>query len=211
MAAAKRSRASLRSLIAATPDDKLSAFLALDEAHDYTVALVGASLLDQGLEDALTSWLDPLSKQDSEGLFSETVSGPLATFSAKIRLASALKIFGPETRDDLNTIRGIRNVFAHAKGPISFEAEPIKEAVESLRYARNADTDDLPSLAKIAGHKRTFVICSVQIFVNLKWQRPSRYKQVTRKAMSESAGPFFVEDILMASPGAFFLKAGKLP
>jgi hypothetical protein len=48
-----------------------------------------------------------------------TGDAPLATFSAKIRLAYALSIFGSSTRDDLDTIREIRNAFAHSTRPLA--------------------------------------------------------------------------------------------
>jgi hypothetical protein len=45
---------------------------------------------------------------------------PLGTFRNKIWMARALNIFGDETLHNLECMRHIRNVFAHAKIPVNF-------------------------------------------------------------------------------------------
>lgn len=41
---------------------------------------------------------------------------PLSSFSAKTRMAEAMRIIGPTSRADLNIIRAIRSHFAHTYG-----------------------------------------------------------------------------------------------
>jgi hypothetical protein len=53
-------------------------------------------------------------------------------FSAKIRLADAVRIIGNETKEILETVRIIRNTFAHAKIPINFTTAAIADACDSL-------------------------------------------------------------------------------
>jgi DNA-binding MltR family transcriptional regulator len=64
-----------------------------------------------------------LTPEEHDQLFIGT--GPLATFSAKIRLGYALGIYGRKTRHDLDVVREIRNAFAHAQKVITFENQEI--------------------------------------------------------------------------------------
>ncbi|HEX3367851.1 hypothetical protein, partial [Phenylobacterium sp.] len=108
----------------------------LKTASDRAVAVVVASILDRSLEDALLGWMRTLSAGDREALFS--TRGVLASFSAKIDLAFAFKIYGPNTRADLHTIREIRNLFAHARLTLSFSDEAIARAIYSLHLRKKA-------------------------------------------------------------------------
>jgi hypothetical protein len=56
----------------------------------------------------------------------------MSTFDLKIRMARALKIYGKETNDNLILLRTIRNAFAHAPAPITFETPEIKELCKFL-------------------------------------------------------------------------------
>ncbi|HEX4556399.1 MAG TPA: hypothetical protein VH249_20585 [Xanthobacteraceae bacterium] len=51
--------------------------------------------------------------------------GPLRSFEAKIRLGYGLGLFGPETKNNLDCIKGIRNAFAHAIIPITFDTPEV--------------------------------------------------------------------------------------
>lgn len=68
---------------------------------------------------------------------------PLASFSARIRMAYALGIISKEMRADLDAIRDIRNVFAHAQKHITFDTHAVRSACLSLK-ARMADISDVP-------------------------------------------------------------------
>ncbi|RYE37458.1 MAG: hypothetical protein EOP48_28690 [Sphingobacteriales bacterium] len=51
--------------------------------------------------------------------------GPLSSFSARIDLCYLLEVYSKEARDNLHTIRKIRNVCAHEKGILDYTAQPI--------------------------------------------------------------------------------------
>lgn len=53
------------------------------------------------------------------------VQGVLGTFYAKIVIAHCLDIFGPMTMKDLNTVRHIRNICAHAKNDSELSEVPL--------------------------------------------------------------------------------------
>lgn len=83
--------------------------------NDTTVVLLATSLIDEFLKFVLISGFQAsaVSKRLIETVFEGT--GPLATFSAKISLCSALGLVGgDDLRHDLTILRKIRNEFAHA-------------------------------------------------------------------------------------------------
>jgi hypothetical protein len=57
---------------------------------------------------------------------------PLGTFRNKILVAYAIDLFGNVTFENLEAIRHIRNAFAHAKIPISFQTPEVIAANEIL-------------------------------------------------------------------------------
>jgi len=59
-------------------------------------------------------------------------NGPISSFAAKIDMAYALGITADEVNLELNKIRKIRNLFAHAKASASLDTEPIKSIFYKL-------------------------------------------------------------------------------
>jgi hypothetical protein len=59
----------------------------------------------------------------------EAEGGPLNTFSQKIMMGRALKIYGELMQHDLDLLRHLRNAFAYSHVPITFETPEITEAV----------------------------------------------------------------------------------
>jgi hypothetical protein len=53
-------------------------------------------------------------------------SGPLRSFEAKIRVGYTMGLYGPETRQNLDCIKAIRNAFAHAVIPIGFDVPEVR-------------------------------------------------------------------------------------
>jgi hypothetical protein len=67
---------------------------------DRGVAIVGGSIVEAHLKNAILSRFHPLSNTRRDDLFNGF--GPLATFSAKIEIGSALGLFGQKAREDLD-------------------------------------------------------------------------------------------------------------
>jgi hypothetical protein len=59
-------------------------------------------------------------------------SGPLGNFGAKIDLGFLMGLYGREKRDDLHTIREIRNAFAHKTKTITFNSTEPKTLCKKL-------------------------------------------------------------------------------
>jgi hypothetical protein len=60
---------------------------------------------------------------------------PMGNFANKIRIAHAIGLITDATRSNLDIIRQIRNAFAHAMRPISFETKQVAEACALLVIA----------------------------------------------------------------------------
>lgn len=91
---------------------------------DRGVAVVIASLLDEILKEVLQNFLIKDDKNDKE-IFEG--NGPLSSFSSKITLCYRLGLISQYEFKIINTIRAIRNDFAHHLGGISFETQSIKQ------------------------------------------------------------------------------------
>lgn len=108
----------------------------LEHGSDRAVAILAVSILERSLEEALLTWLRPLDADAHATLFGER--GVLGTLSAKVDMAFALTVFGPETREDLHTLRSIRNHCAHARLPFSFGDEPIARTLYGMNFRRQS-------------------------------------------------------------------------
>jgi DNA-binding MltR family transcriptional regulator len=94
------------------------------------IALVWASLLDEGFETALRSAMSHLSKNALNDLL--TGYGPLSSFSAKIDIAHGMKLITVEHCRDAHLIRRIRNQFAHVTEKLGFDSAKIVEITAQL-------------------------------------------------------------------------------
>jgi len=105
---------------------------ALSDESDRGCALFAAAYLDTALEGLFrASVLE--GKKIEEELFEG--SSPLATFSGRIRLAYYLGLISAEFRADLETIRKIRNDFAHDATVLSFDTQSIADRCRTLGFS----------------------------------------------------------------------------
>jgi DNA-binding MltR family transcriptional regulator len=104
------------------------------------VVIVGASMVERVLEDAIRFRLVRLTKAQWETLFSE--NAPLGTLSAKINLGHAMRVYGNKTRADLHHVREIRNIFAHAERPVTFTTKRIRDLCRALSTPEGWPPDD---------------------------------------------------------------------
>lgn len=105
---------------------------ALREESDRGCALFAAAYLDTALEALLKASFVEDRKVEGD-LFEGTA--PLSSFSAKIKLAYFLGIISDQCRRDLDTIRKIRNDFAHDATIISFETQSIADRCYNLGFS----------------------------------------------------------------------------
>jgi hypothetical protein len=100
-----------------------------DEKNDRGACILMATNVEIALSHAVFRVLDW--DDDTFGKLTSE-EGPAGTLSQKIHLGRALRIYGPETYNNLDYIRLIRNAFAHSHSPISFETKEVKDAVALL-------------------------------------------------------------------------------
>jgi DNA-binding MltR family transcriptional regulator len=90
----------------------------ISNQSDRATALVCCSMLDSQLQILLKNFLVDDDKVN-EDLFNNNM--PLSTFSSKINFAYYLGLISSDERNNLNTLRKIRNVFAHQLEVFSFD------------------------------------------------------------------------------------------
>lgn len=117
----------------------------LRSESDRNVAIVGGAWVEEGISGVLQAAFQP----DSAIWKRVTGSyGPLSSFSAMIDVARLLNLVSSQIYSDLNTIRSIRNTFAHdiahkkTRERLSFASNDIKDKCLSLHcIARGKPTD----------------------------------------------------------------------
>jgi hypothetical protein len=72
---------------------------------------------------------------------------------SKIELGYALALYDETTRHNLNTVRGIRNEFAHTPQAIDFETAEIRTEVDKLTIG---SANDDPDIAVFSETRRKF-------------------------------------------------------
>jgi hypothetical protein len=131
---------------------------------DRAAAIVMATAVEKAIGKLLSN------NMREEGTSALLNSGLLRNFSAKIDIAYAFKLFGLETKRELNIIRNLRNQFAHSRMPIEFTTPVVKKCCDQLKYPDFPDvrilSSHIPSIStllsgKIKSHPRVryFISC----------------------------------------------------
>jgi len=94
---------SLRDITRKRPSGRrtLSIVRSIKDVDDRAAAIVLGSLVDTGLERVLKRRMRELTKSEYQDLFE---SGPLSSFSSRLKIAYALGLIGPKTRHDLGVV-----------------------------------------------------------------------------------------------------------
>jgi hypothetical protein len=104
------------------PDDWPKFHQELLSQTDRGAVLIGGSLVDSTLRLALQCKMIEMTSEHAASIF-EGPDAPLGSFAGRIKVARAVGIFGPNLEARLNTIRQIRNQFAHAMVAIDLSHE----------------------------------------------------------------------------------------
>lgn len=103
----------------------------LSKETDRGCALYASSYIDEALRVLFASFLVKNGKID-EDLFIGKDS-PLSSFSSRVKLSYYLGLISRDERSDLNTIRKIRNEFAHSPNDIDFTDSKISSLCNNLK------------------------------------------------------------------------------
>jgi hypothetical protein len=101
-----------------------------EKANDRSLCLLLACQLENTLERAIDFGIGEQTADMRKAMYDH--DGPLGTFSRKITLAAAMTLLGPVSHENLRLMRHIRNAFAHAKVPITFDTEEVSDACDGL-------------------------------------------------------------------------------
>ena len=99
--------------------------------------MIATALLEVSLTKALMTKL-----ADFEGFDKTIFDGPgaiLGSFYSRIKMARALGVAGPQVELHLDTIRTIRNTFAHSAFKIDFQHDLVAAEIEKLLPDNNPD------------------------------------------------------------------------
>lgn len=142
----------------------------LDEGPPIVAAVLGAALLDKEIEEMIRGRLPRDDDETMELLTSR--DGPLANFSQKIALGYALKLYPAETLNNLNIVRSIRNLFAHASKVIQFDHPLILKELASAETSKGPRSRHHKHLMLVKeGHpnpQRAFALLCTMISNELK-------------------------------------------
>jgi DNA-binding MltR family transcriptional regulator len=106
-------------------------FQELDESSDRSAAIVGAATIDRLLEDAILASFPQIDEETTATLTG--IGGPLDSLFAKIHLGYALGLYPRSYLLELESIRKIRNCFAHSPTNITFDTEQIADECRQLK------------------------------------------------------------------------------
>ena len=127
---------------------------------DRMVGILLSALVESRLERLIIGNL-PIKDRDTVTALVER-GGALSTFAGKIDLSHAMALIFPAVRNNLHCIRRIRNAFAHAPRPITFETGEISQECMKLRSLK---TGRILS-AKVPGRVRFIFACNdISIFL----------------------------------------------
>lgn len=134
--------------------------------NDRTAAIMLAINLEDALSFALEVRLGIPAERRAE-LFG--LSAPLGTFDYKTRMAHSIGIIADETRATLDVLRRIRNAFAHAITPISFETPQIANACSliTIPKAYGPTTSEFSPAIALSSARRKYQRASQTIAHNL--------------------------------------------
>jgi DNA-binding MltR family transcriptional regulator len=109
----------------------------LVEESDRGCVLVGAALLEERLEEMFIAVFkaNKTPKKIQDSIFDS--NGALSTFSAKIKMAYALGFIEKYMFEDLESIRRIRNDFAHSTKEVDFIGSNVADVISSMHCAQN--------------------------------------------------------------------------
>ena len=103
--------------------------MSLHKEADRTAAIIAASLVESVLEQLLISSFKNRSSALLPRLFENR--GPLSDFNSKILIGEAYRVTGLK-HEELQRVRHIRNCFAHARQPVTFDTPEIAKEVDDF-------------------------------------------------------------------------------
>ena len=121
--------------------DAIPVFKKLVKETDTGIAIISAAYIDECLKALLGLHVDTSSRQIFNKIFD--FSGPLGTFSSRIDLAFGFNFISKQTHQRINSIKNIRNEFAHNPFGVSFNTTEIKDKILSIDLDHKRFIDEI--------------------------------------------------------------------
>ena len=162
-----------------SPDEFESQLATLDapEVPDMIAAILAATLVEYRLEQVLKR---TFRRVDNDTWVRMTDnSGPLRDFHSKIVLGNASGSFDEDIRLNLNIVRDIRNAFAHARAPLTFEHREIGAELHKVKPVRRGKRVLQSGSLAIGPNKRAYLqLCmSLLMYFQLKLRDSAQRKE----------------------------------
>jgi len=115
---------------------------------DRSLAIAVGASVERSLETIIIAHLKKTDKATIDKLVGR--EGALASFYGKIHLGFAMGLYPKKTLQQLDVIRQVRNVFAHAPTFIDFKTPPIPAEIAKLKNASPASRSRSSGRAALA-------------------------------------------------------------
>lgn len=129
--------------------------------EDRPSAIVASTLVEDSIQDLVLTGMKKLSGPEYGYLF--LGNGPLTTFAAKIRIANALKLLSTDWAKQIELIKDIRNVFAHARFNVDFETPEILEHTKKITVIEQHRDPDFEFIFRKSNHPIHQIASSVRL------------------------------------------------
>jgi hypothetical protein len=123
-----------------TPEEYQAAWENVRKDGSRASVILAGTLVEDSLRALLISRMAPgVEKDGPKDLFGPMK--PLSSFSAKIRMGFALKLYGELTFHDLELLRELRNLFAHGKLAIDLDTPDVRSAINQFHCHSRDERD----------------------------------------------------------------------
>jgi mannitol operon repressor len=152
---------------------ELNAFLEeFQKESDRGAALLGAAMMDDCLRKIIIDYLI-----DKRNLVEDLIDGgyaPLSTFSSRTKITYGLGLISQSEYLNINTIREVRNKFAHNLSGLSFNDPEIVKLCRKLKYDKSA-----VGLIILPSPRHSFTLATAVIIANLNRLQVNHRSEMT--------------------------------
>jgi hypothetical protein len=159
----------------------------LEGDSDRACALVAGAALSDVLRDLLATFFFPLTQIEHDHIFYDQ-NACLSDFASRTEVAYATGLISPDEKDALNTIRKIRNQFAHTIAQVEFSNPLLAAETVKLQSIVPAETDTKTGRA-------LFIHISLCMYVRLL-RRANRLGEPKTGGLGGSRLPIYMSEML---------------
>lgn len=155
----------------------------VDNESPIATAILGATIVEMELETELRA---RFSRKDDDTWKELTGDvGPLSTFNQKIVAAYGFRILDDVLRDGMNTVRQIRNAFAHSKRLIDFNNDLVTHELSRVTLPKGKRSNLYKQFSTVRtlreGARNAYVLLCLALTIQLMDRKNKRDKaKVTR-------------------------------